>query len=280
MLDIVTVVFRDELPILRVQAESIDLYCQDIGIQTIFVIVNDDDSIVDQIDPSWWGSLCNRVRIIPRSYFNCGFVENGWVSQQALKMLGSSLSTNQYSMVLDAKTILIQPIKLDQLFDSVQRLCVGIMPIVDVFAPAQQIVNQLFDIELEGVAGPAGVPFYFNNALLNSMIEYLSYKTNQNFAEWFQAQGMLTEFILYTGYVKHHLGDLSLAYDVNYNYGVCNVCHSEVARYDDKLKEMSIPNKLTVSIHRRAWTQLDDKQKTDYRNLLTSRNIKTAGDLK
>ena len=279
MLDIVTVVFEDELPILRVQAESIDLYGQDIGIQRIFVIVNDHAGVVDNIDPLWWGSLSNRVQIIHRNHFGCRFVDNGWVSQQALKMLGSSLSTNQYSMILDAKTILIQSVKLNQLFDNKQKLCVGIMPIVDVFQPAKKIVDQLFDIELEGVAGPAGVPFYFNNALLTSMIEYIEHMTGQNFAEWFQAQGLLTEFILYTAYVKHHLGDLFLEYSEVQNYTVCNICHTELARYNDKFKKMSNLDNLTVSVHRRAWMQLDDQQKNNYRQFLLSRHLQTAQDL-
>jgi hypothetical protein len=37
---------------------------------------------------------------------------------------------------------------------------------------------------------------------------------------------------------------------------------------------------LTVSIHRRAWAVMTEEQKDTYRKLLTSRHIKTAGDLK
>ena len=103
MIDIVTVVFRDELPILQLQAQSIDLYCRDIGVKDIFVVVNDTDSVADQVDPAWWGSMSQCVKIVPRQKFECNFVENGWVSQQALKMLASSMSTNTWSMVLDAK---------------------------------------------------------------------------------------------------------------------------------------------------------------------------------
>jgi hypothetical protein len=109
MIDIVTVVFKQELPILKVQAKSVDLYCKDLDIQTIFVIVNDDDSVVNLIDPGWWGSLQSQVRIIPRSLFACQFVENGWVSQQALKLLASSLSDYTWSIVLDAKTLFVTP---------------------------------------------------------------------------------------------------------------------------------------------------------------------------
>jgi hypothetical protein len=54
MIDIATVVFRDELPILKLQAQSIERYCQHIGIRNIYVIVNDDDDTIHQIDAGWW----------------------------------------------------------------------------------------------------------------------------------------------------------------------------------------------------------------------------------
>ena len=122
MIDIVTVVFREELPILQVQAESVDLYCQDIGIQTIYVVVNDDISVVQEIDLAWWGSLSKYVKIIHRDYFNCKFVADGWVSQQVLKLLCSTLSQNEYTMILDAKTILIKSLELNCLFDKDKKI--------------------------------------------------------------------------------------------------------------------------------------------------------------
>ena len=69
MIDIVTVVFEQELSVLRLQAQSIELYCQDIGVKSIYVIVNDADSLAAQIDPAWWGNMSSLVRIVPRSQF-------------------------------------------------------------------------------------------------------------------------------------------------------------------------------------------------------------------
>ena len=108
MIDIVTVVFEQELSVLRLQAQSIELYCQDIGVKNIYVIVNDSDSVAGQIDPTWWGSMSGLVCIVPRSQFGCNFVDNGWVSQQALKLIASGLVDNPWYMVLDAKTWFIK----------------------------------------------------------------------------------------------------------------------------------------------------------------------------
>ena len=279
MLDIVTVVFQDELPILRVQAESIDLYCQDIGIQTIFVIVNDDDSIVDQIDLQWWGSLNDRVRIIPRSYFNCGFVDNGWVSQQVLKVLASSLSTNQYSMILDAKTIFVKPATVDLLFPNGKQAG-GSYPIQEVFLTSARIVGELFNVTVDRNGGTSGVPFIFKNELIRNMITEIENRTKESFPKWFQDQGMVTEYILYVGYCKYLYGTLDDIYSQSYPYQVANLCHSQTGIIPNKLNDMAQSNTLTVSVHRRAWTAMTEEQQDTYRKLLTSRNIKTAGDLK
>ena len=191
MLDTVTIVFQDELEVLQTQARSLDLYCQDMNLQTIFVIVNDDDHVADQINTAWWGSLQSRVRIIPRSYFACQFVPNGWVSQQVLKLLASSLSLSTWSMVLDAKTFFINHMSAID-----DRPAVGQLDIYPVFEPSRQIVNQLFGIELTKQLGPGGVTFIINSQEARDMIAWFEHHTQQYFATWFQDLGMLTEFIL------------------------------------------------------------------------------------
>lgn len=278
MIDIVTVVFREELPILRVQAESVELYCQNIGLQTIYVVVNDNESVIKEIDPAWWGSLSKYVKIIHRDYFNCKFVENGWVSQQVLKLLCSTLSQNQYTMILDAKTIVVQSLELDRVFDSQKRQTWGYTLIKPVFKKAGEIVSRLFNIDLQNIAGPTGVPFFFHSDSVRSMVDKVTELTNQLFTDWFQEQGMVTEFILYTGYIQYRDGTLDYTYssDRHKCYWVCNICHSEVNNFDRKILEMDHPNMITMSIHRNCWNQLTNKQQLKYVMLLESRGISQA----
>ena len=63
MLDLITVVFRDEIPLLKIQAKSVDQYVTNIN--SITIIVNDDDSVAELIDPAWWGQYCQQVKIKP-----------------------------------------------------------------------------------------------------------------------------------------------------------------------------------------------------------------------
>lgn len=282
MIDIVTVVFREELPILKVQAQSIDLYCQNIGLQTIYVMVNDDDSLINEIDTAWWGSLANRVCILPRSVFSVNWAENGWLTQQLLKMLASSISYNTWSMVLDAKTILIQPVDLNLLFDQ-ERLRLGYYDIQPnwVFEPAVKIVNNLFNINMDKMIAPAGVPFFFNNNIIRELIAKVARLTNTDFPRWFQEQGMITEFALYTGFILYRDNTLDnvCVQLAQTPYNTPNICHSEVARFDIKFENFLKPTALTTSIHRGAWAVISTEQKERYQNYLLSKGITTAQEL-
>jgi len=278
MFDLLTVVFRDELNVLQVQAQSIDLYCHDIGIQNIFVIVNDNNDVLKRIDTSWYGSFCDRVTVVPVSQFDFVPSDNGWLSQQVLKMLGSTLSQNEYTVILDAKTIFVQDYLVKNIINSNNQLRVGLQSIPEVFTQSQKIASNVFGVDLQHSIGPSGVPFVFKNDLVQSMIRQIESRTNTKFADWFQSMGMLTEFILYSGYVLYTYRSFDQVI-TNQHYRVSNVCHSEVNIFDKKFHQMLHNNILTVSVHRNAWTKLTDKQKQQYINFLVSRNINSAENL-
>ncbi len=279
MIDLVTVVFQDELPILKLQAASVARYCKNIGIRNIYVVVNDDDDTIHKIDAGWWGDLANHVLVIPRSAFSTEFVDNGWVSQQVLKLLTAAISYNTWSMVLDAKTIFVREVVLSELIDSQGRACVGNMTTFPVFEPARLIVNNLFKIDMTQQLGPGGVPFMLQNDTVRLMIGEISFLTGRSFPRWFQGNGKLTEFMLYSGYVQHKFGNFDMFYSSQLNFQPVNVCHSEVDAWDRKLSEMQQPKTLTVSVHRTAWKQLSNEQQQQYQNFLIDRGIVGAWQL-
>jgi len=278
MMDLATVVFRDELSVLKMQAQSIELYCQDIGIQNIYVIVNDNQAIADQIDTQWWGTLANQVTVIPRSAFGTQFVENGWVSQQVLKLLAASMSYNAWTMALDAKTIFVRSVDLADLIAQDGRACVGTMDIFPVFEPARLRINQTYNIDLQQQLNPGGVPFLFHNDIVRSMISETTFLVKKSFPLWFQEQGIVTEFMLYAGYLQYKFKGFGSYYSQG-TVAACNLCHGEAKNFDGKFWRMNHPGTQTVSIHRNAWTQLTDGQKKQYQDLLISRGITTACDL-
>ena len=280
MIDIITVVFEQEISVLRAQAQSIALNCQRIGVRNIYVVLNDSETIASQIDPAWWGPLANSVLVIPRTAFSTAFVENGWVSQQVLKLLTASMSYNTYSMILDAKTIFVRELDPDTVVDSTGRILTGRCPIYPVFDPSRKIVEQLFEIELPDQLGPGGVPFIVHNDTVSMMIAEITLRTRTSFPTWFQQQGMVTEFILYAGFVKFLCGDLAVLYGPENHIGhVVNVSHDETDLWLTKISQMAHRNALTVSVHRGAWAKLTAQQRQEYQNLLLQRGIEAAADL-
>lgn len=280
MIDIVTVVFEQEISILRAQAQSIALNCQRIGVRNIYVVLNDTETIVSQINPAWWGPLASNVLVIPRTAFSTPFVENGWVSQQVLKLLTASMSYNTYSMILDAKTLFVRELDPAAVVDATGKILTGRCPIYPVFEPSKKIVEQLFEIELTEQLGPGGVPFIVHNDTVRMMIAEVTLRTRTPFPTWFQQQGMITEFILYSGFVKFLCGNLEVMYDrQNKLGGVVNVSHDETVQWLTKINQMNNQNTLTVSVHRGAWNRLTAQQRQEYRDLLLRRGIEAATDL-
>lgn len=277
MIDIVSVVFGEELPILSCQAQSLDLYCQDLGIRNIFVMVNE-PNLSSKIDVAWWGSLGDRVVLLPREAFDVSWLENGWVNQQLLKMLGAALSQNTWSMILDAKTVITQPLTQDRLLTAEGKIKLGWIPTIEVFAPAQRIANEIFQSKNDQTLAPAGVPFFFHNQSVREMINDLESRTQQDFKSWFLAQGLLTEFVLYSTWTSIDTSRKALYDAPSLEFRVCNICHSVVDSFDD-LIGLHDDTTVSLSIHRRAWHKLSTKQKEIFRDRLVACGISRAGEL-
>jgi len=276
MIDICTVVFRQELAALKVQAQSIARYAPNLGTRNIYVVVNDDDSVVSEIDSSWWGDLADRVMVVPRTAFSTDWVNNGWVSQQALKLLCSAMSYNRFVMVLDAKTIFVRELELDTILNQ-ERACVGQMAIFPVFQPSADIAGALWNITVTEQLGPGGVPYFFHTATVREMIADIEQRTRQSFPFWFQAQGRLTEFVLYSAWVQYR--DLYHSLYTRTAIVPCNIDHSEVDRIDQRLAEMQQINSHTVSIHRGAWSHMTADQRMKYQHFLIDRGLTSAWQL-
>lgn len=262
-MDIVTVVFGPEVEILRWQAASIDRFIR--TPDKITVIVNDTIDIADQISAAWWGQHQNKVHIVHRDHFHSKWPNNGWLTQQVLKLLAAAHSTADWCMALDAKSLIMKP--LPNLWQG-PKIAVGTLPVWEVFEPSRQIVNKLFDIDLRQQLGPGGVPFWFEPSQVRSMIEWISDHTKDNFVDWFLRQGMLTEFILYSGWIERVRGLGNYAGSGG-SLMLQNVCHSEVEQFDHKFALMRHCH--VASIHRNAWSQLTAQQQNQFQELLNER---------
>jgi hypothetical protein len=273
MIDLITVVFKEEIDYLRTQAESVSLYVP--RINNIYVVVNDDDTICDLINTSWWGQHADCVHIIPYSRWGYTTRVLGWENQQLLKLLAASRAESPWSMVLDAKTWFIQTLDYAKLFDSQGRPTVGLQRTVPVFQSSREFVEQHYNIILDKVLGPAGVPFMFHRKSVHDMICAFD-----DFIEFFQVHVrhpyFVTEFYLYSAYILSQYNTYETLYNKTQYYSCCNIADFDVSAFDEHFARMqSDPHLLTVSIHRRSYPLLSREQLTNWSQFLLSKQINT-----
>jgi hypothetical protein len=275
MLDFITVVFRDELPLLEIQARSFDQYLNPKDVDQIVVVVNDDDSVADSIDPAWWGKYSNYVSVKLRSEYKFTPGNSGWDDQQLLKLLCAAQSQTKWSIVFDAKTWLIKPLDTQEsaLFDTQGRPNVGRMHLSPHFEPARQFVENYYGISIDQVLGPSGVPYVFHSEDVREMIAGIP-----DFITFFQQAQinptLVTEFVLYAGFILKKYSCLDAIYNVDRIYiCVANLADWQVDKFDTFTQAINQHHTITASIHRRAYKHLTQEQLSTWVLFLESRNL-------
>jgi hypothetical protein len=275
MIDLITVVFREELPLLKIQAESINQYFTPEDINSITVIINDNDNVADLIDTTWWKQHQSIVKIKPYSQYNYTSRVNGWENQQLLKLLAAEEANSTWSMVLDAKTWFVQPINAKQLFDDCGRACTGVIGIFPQFAESQQFVEIFYNIELKKIIGPSGVPFLFHTPTVVNMINSID-----NFPDFFQTAlrypHLTTEFYFYSGYVLSQYQTYDQLYSKTQRYNCLNLAEWQIDQFDLSIELLQTTKQFhTASIHRRTYAKLTQEQRLTWVLFLKDSNLIT-----
>ena len=278
MIDLITVVFRDEIPLLRIQARSIAEYVTSDELNSIIVVVNDSADVADLIDTAWWEQYRDRVKIVPRSFESRN---TGWESQQLCKLLAAANADTEYSIVLDAKTWYVTPLELTKRFNSNGLPVVGSgqVKFVGISDSTREFVEKFFKVDtMQWMIGPAGVPFFFHTKTVKDMIASID-----NFTDWFQTNvkypNLITEFLLYSGYVKSVHGVYSTLYDLGSGGGgrpfmPINVADYDIDKFDREFEIMKTdPYVLTASIHRKLYAQLSPTQLEQWQQFLIDRKL-------
>jgi len=277
MFDLITVVFEPELPLLEIQARSIDQNFEPEQISTIFVVVNDKDSVVTLVNKTWYGKFQDKVVVYPYSMFGYVNKVGGWDNQQLCKILAASRSISIWSIVLDAKTFFVKKCKNELLFDQNNKACTNLLKPVPVFQSAKEYVEKLYDIQLLDIIGPGGVPFFFHNETVRSMIEDTQKITGQLFIDFFQNNvcypNLITEFYLYSAYVKYKYGKYDDLYSPKQRWTCVNIADWEVDNFTELFNNMQKFLTLTVSIASKSWAILPHEQQQQYLEFLHTKNL-------
>jgi len=275
MLDFLTVVFDAELEFLKTQAKSFHLYAPD-SVRTIWVVVNDNDSVAEKIDTAWWGGFAPKVRIVTRDYLKVPNYGTGWDSQQLCKLVAASRSQQIYCIVFDAKTWLVRELVPSDLFDG-NGINIELQQIQPAFQDGWNfLVNEFGLKDPKQQLGPAGVPYIFRTDHIRELFTWVMSKYNQTFIEWYSKHSMyptlITEFLTYSAWVYKSEGGYHSVSN-NQPWQPVNIGRGEGFIFDEKFAEMSLPSTLTVSIHRDAYNELSETQKSQWATFLKEKRL-------
>ena len=278
-MDLLTVVYKDELQLLEHQAYSIAYYYGN-QIQNIYVILNDDILTHDDIDLSWYGYLQDKVRVFHRSEF--GYYPpphlSGWYTQQVCKILGSAHAESKWCMILDAKTWFIRPMDVEDIFDPYNRAhCESWLCSSPHWQSGLNYLKERYAITDFKWISPAGVPFLADTKTMRDMV-----LNEPNFIEWFENNCQfpskvnsnshgITEFLCYSAWVsKNNLFDD--LYSGKQKIGVYNLADWEVDNFYNWFAKLEKDvTALTASIHPRAYKLLNSEQRAAWDDFVKER---------
>lgn len=275
MIDLVTVVYYQELPYLEIQAKSIENYVAYDQISNIIVVVNDDIPI-ESVNKSWYGSYQEKLRVISYQDLSNQIILDGWDSQQICKLLASKFCSAEWSMVLDAKTWFIRPFDLSMVLQN-RKIKRHITAVSHHFTNEQKFLENYYNIDLSSCIR-CGVPFYIHNKTCTDLINSID-----NFVDFFQKHvknpPRITEFLLYISYVSHRQLTNTL-YSDDYEFNDLNVADWQAEQFEERLYAAANDSTvITFSLHRRTYRQLSDSQINSWLIFLQQHRLIDSVDL-
>ena len=230
------------------------------------------DEVADLVDPAWWQQYQSRVQVIPYSKWNYTCRINGWENQQLLKILAASEAPTKWSMVLDSKTWFVNPLDAGILFDDRGRSKSGLAPIFGGLEESHTFVEKYYNISMQKVIGPGGVPFMFHTETAKGLVNSI-----EDFIDFFQTSAryphLVTEFHLYSAYILSQYNTYNTLYSESRTCVPVNIAPWQNVDFDNLFRSMQEDRTHTVSIHRRTYKQLTPEQINLWVNFLFKRQI-------
>jgi len=262
---------------LRSQGRSIELYARDIP-ENIFVVVNDEPEVANDIDKLWWGSQHNKVIILTRDQISCPPYGTGWDSQQLCKLVTAGISKQSHVLIFDAKTWFVRNFNSSEIFPDPYRekINVSFQPIQPAFKTGWDFLVKEFNIEDPDMQpGPAGVPYIMKPSAVRELFAYIENKHNISFREWYRKYSLhptlITEFLLYASWIYSSEGYGQ--YTGEQPWDPVNIAKNEGRKFKSKLEEMQRDVTLTASIH--AGAKISKKNNDAWNKFLLEKNLRT-----
>ncbi len=240
-LDIVTITYRDEMNLLRLQARSLAKYVEPDLIGTIHIIVNDrahrfvKKSLNNHVLGDY-GRLQDKVKL--HSYEAVAgqkLKKIGWRSQQILKLMASQVVETEEYLVLDCKNHFIRNVTEQHFFTEEGKLKSYQHALVSHFRKQFNKALMYLGADLPENfknALPTVPPFLFKTQIVRALISDLVETDERSFPEIFMQEGF-TEFYLYQAYLIKRFGGHGKFYEETGRGAI-----SILASKSDKLEEI------------------------------------------
>lgn len=219
-LDIVTIVFQQEIFLLKLQAISIQKCFQPQDINRIFIVVNElapevtYSALSNEVLPEY-GDLISKIEIIPAHRLMRPHVAaSGWITQQALKLLAARIVSTDFYMVLDAKNHFVQPVSLGTFLDTKSgKARSNRIRKHGSLDTALEGSLEYFGVSRGDYSLPATTPFLLKTVIVRQMIEFIEDREGIHFDDFMVKQkNSITEFFLYNAYLMTLDGGIESVY--------------------------------------------------------------------
>jgi hypothetical protein len=209
--DIITVVPKIELNLLRLQARSLARFLDAAFDGEIILVINDLDpagtirKIRHKILPEY-GRWKDNVRIIPFYHIGHGLdPTNGWVFQQALKLAISGRVSKPYYVVLDTKNHAVRDFSVASFISTSGRGFQTHAQLSAYLAAHSEVCARYFGLGATTSSlmpcVPA-TPFVMHTQSVRELIEHIEAREARSFFAFFCQTRLISEFLLYSFYLQ------------------------------------------------------------------------------
>lgn len=221
-LDVVTVVFSDDLHLLKLQARSIGKFVDPDLVGTIHIVINDtatdfirrcfDEHILHE-----YGPLASKVCFMNHDIRWTATVPGaGWFSQQVLKLAAARHVTAPQYLVLDAKNHFVRRLDARAVFASDGRLQSHRPYMAPRFLPQYEHCLRYFGASAliaNEPALPTTTPFLMITDLAKGLVAHVEAREERPFQDYFwDHRREISEFCLYGAYVEGVAGGFDRHY--------------------------------------------------------------------
>jgi len=306
-LDFVSIVYLEEVEMLRLQARSMEKFLEPEAVGGILIIINDyrgektAQAVRDMLP--CYGKLAPRVRVIqagdmfgpgktrwhrleqwylryiqaPLRIQQSGWAHTrGWRTQQALKLLAARHCTAPQIVILDAKNVLLEPVGRSDLLGATGKPLTALRPFGEKTGRWLQASFRVFGRDKPPqlqVAPPNITPQVFSRAFVLDALEAISERVGPLEVFFNMRSGGATEFMLLYAYAEVLGGGFMTYFDEGLPAPASVFQSFDAEATLKQLDKAAQPGRKFAGIHRTFYLKNSDEVLLVWKRLLMERGI-------